>query len=95
MYYNEQRIDIFLSPSRNIALEYCATYTEYLSGTVNYGNDQTITIKSRRRETTIGKYQVHPNGSIGVYLNNTFKNIGNKAELILHLQDTLLHSTYC
>lgn len=95
MYNDEQRIDIFLSPSKAIALTHSASYTEYLSGTVTYGEDHSIMIKSRRRETTIGQYHVHPNGSISVYLNSTCKGLGNKAELVNHLQNMLLHDTYC
>lgn len=95
MYNDEQRIDIFLSPNRHISLEHGTSFTEYLSGTVTYGEDHSITIKSRRRETNIGRYHIHPNGSISVYLNNTFKGLGNKAELAIHLQDMLLYDTYC
>lgn len=94
MYNEEQRIDIYLSPNKDIALQHSASYTEYLSGTVTYGEDHSIVIKSRRRETAIGRYHVHRNGSISVYLNNTFKGLGNKADLIVHLQDMLLHDLY-
>jgi len=71
---------------------------EYLIGDLmlsHFGDHFYLAIKSSRRKTMIASAKVLDNGSIGIYLNQCFANMRNKAVLIEDLRARVRYHLYC
>lgn len=71
---------------------------EYLIGDLmlsHFGDHFYLAIKSSRRKTMIASAKVLDNGSIGIYLNQCFANMRNKAVLVEDLRRKVRNHVYC
>lgn len=90
--------DLALNASPTLHLDWEKGRDEYLIGDLvlsGQGNHFALAIKSNRRKTIIASAKVLDNGSVGIYLNQCFSNMANKAELVLSLRDCVTRHLYC
>ncbi|ANH51657.1 hypothetical protein MORTIMER_197 [Erwinia phage vB_EamM_Mortimer] len=90
--------DLGLDSSPMLYLEWEKGRNEYLIGDLilaRQGDHFLLSIKSCRRKTVIASAKVLDNGSVGIYLNQCFSNMANKAELVLSLRDAVTRYLYC
>lgn len=76
-------------PSPKLHLDHEKGRNEYLIGDLilsRFGDHFHLAIKSSRRKTMIATAKVLANGSVGLYLNQCFSGMGNKADVVEDLR---------
>lgn len=90
--------DFFNQESPTLHLDWEKGRNEYLIGDLilsQFGGHFHLAIKSSRRKTMIATAKVLDNGSIGLYLNQCFCGMANKADVVEDLRARIRDYLYC
>lgn len=89
--------DLFNEQSPTLHLDWEKGRNEYLIGDLmlsRFGDHFYLAVKSSRRKTMIASAKVLANGSVGLYLNQCFAGMRNKADVVEDLRARVIDYLY-